>query len=137
MTEESEAKTCKMCSMEIPATARKCPYCHHWQRWFALQNPQTVVLLIVIPLLTAYFVLMGTIVRSPFRQWEQFREHSQQVKIIESTMEFGEDECGPDVIVVGKIENRSSVDWKDIRFQVDFFNPQGGVFDTGQQEAYT
>ena len=87
-------------------------------------------------MLAAYAVL-AMVIQKPFRQWEQFREHSQQVKIIESTMEFGEDECGPDVIVVGKIENRSSVDWKDIRFQVDFFNPQGGVFDTGQQEAYT
>ena len=29
------------------------------------------------------------------------------------------------------------VAWKDVRFQVDFFNPKGEFFDTGQQEIYT
>ena len=24
-------KTCKMCAMEIPAQAKKCPHCHQYQ----------------------------------------------------------------------------------------------------------
>lgn len=136
MTQEGETKICKMCSMGIPATARKCPYCHHWQRWTTLQHPLFVVLFIGVPLIVAYAVL-GIVIQRPFREWESFGKHADQVRIVESKMEFGEDQCGPAVIVVGKVENHSPVDWKDVRFQVDFLNPKGEFFDTGQQEAYT
>jgi hypothetical protein len=73
----------------------------------------------------------------PLRQWEQFSQHAQEIRLIEDKMEFGEDQCGPAVIIVGKVKNGAQVDWKDVRFQVDFFDPKGQLFDTGQQEAYT
>jgi hypothetical protein len=137
MVSESEMKVCKMCGMGIPVPARKCPYCHHWQRWLTLRNPLVGVLLILVPLIVLYAVLMAAILPKPFREWEHFQEHSSQVNIVESKMEFGEDQNGPAVIVVGKVENLSPVDWKDVRFQVDFFNPKSQLFDTGQQETYT
>lgn len=137
MSQDIETKTCKMCGMGIPAKARKCPYCHHWQRWFSLQNPLIVVLCIFIPLFCIFGATMDTVLRRPFREWERFDKHADQVTIAESKMEFGEDQCGPAVIVVGKVANSASVDWKDVRFQVDFFNPKGEFFDTGQQEIYT
>ena len=40
-------------------------------------------------------------------------------------------------MVIGKVKNLSPVEWKDVRFQVDFFDPKGQLFDTGQQEGYT
>lgn len=136
MTQEGETKTCKMCSMAIPAAARKCPYCHHWQRWWTLQHPLFGVLLVGVPLLAGYAVL-GVMIQRPFREWEPFQKHSQEVRIMENKMEFGEDQSGPAVVVVGKVKNASQVDWKDVRFQVEFFNAKGQLFDTGQQEAYT
>jgi len=123
--------------MEIPIAAKKCPFCHHWQRWFSLQNPMILALVILIPLLTVYGAVMGTVLHRPFREWEQFPKHADQVRVVESKVEFGEDQCGPTVVVVGKVENLSPVDWKDVRFQAEFFNPKGEFFDTGQQEAFT
>lgn len=137
MTEELETKTCKMCGMGIPIAAKKCPYCQHWQRWLSLQNPAFLIPLIFIPLMVLYGILMQTVLGRLVREWEPFPKHSQQVRISEDTMEFGEDQCGPAVIIVGKVKNGTQVDWKDVRFQVDFFNPKGQLFDTGQQEAYT
>jgi hypothetical protein len=137
MSQVGETKTCKMCSMGIPVTARKCPYCHHWQHWSSLRHPLVVFLFLFIPMIVLYATVMATILPHPFREWERFPMHSDQVRITESTMEFGEDQCGPAVIVVGKVENLTPVDWKDVRFQIDFFNPKGQLFDTGQQEAYT
>jgi hypothetical protein len=136
MTQEAGTKTCKMCGMGIPVTARKCPYCHHWHRWFSPQNPLVMVLFIFIPLLALYGLMIDTVFK-PFRQWEQFSKHANQVRIVESKIEFGDDQCGPAVIVVGKVKNLSPVDWKDVRFQVEFFAPKGQLFDAGQQEIYT
>ena len=137
MVQESETKTCKMCGLGIPVAAKKCPYCHHWQRWLSLQNPSFLMPLIFIPLMILYGIVMQTFLGRMVREWEPFSKHSQEVTIVEDKMEFGEDQCGPAVIVVGKVKNASQVDWKDVRFQIDFFNPKGQLFDTGQQEAYT
>lgn len=137
MTQEGETKTCKICSMGIPTAAKKCPYCLHWQRWLSLQNPSFLVLLIFIPLTLLYGVVMETFFGRIVRECEPFQKHSQEVTIVEDKMEYGEDQCGPDVIIVVKVKNDSQVDWKDVHFQVDFFNPKGQLFDTGQQESYT
>jgi hypothetical protein len=137
MVQEPETKTCKMCGMGIPIAAKKCPYCLHWQRWLSLQNPSLLIPLIFIPLMVLYGILMQTVLGRMVREWEPFPKHSQEVRLIEDKMEFGEDQCGPAVIIVGKVKNDAQVDWKDVRFQVDFFNPKGQLFDTGQQEAYT
>jgi hypothetical protein len=123
--------------MGIPSAAKKCPYCHHWQRWLSLHNPALVALLFICLVLALNAVLMQTFFARPFREWEQFRQHSDQVQIVEDTLAFGEDQCGPAVIVVGKVKNSSPVDWKDVRFQVEFLNSTGQLFDTGQQEGYT
>ena len=126
-----------MCSMEIPATARKCPYCHHWERWFSRENPQAVVLLVGIPMYILFAAVMESVKPGPFREPEPFAKHSNKVKIVESKIEFGEDHCGPAVIVVGKAQNLSPVDWKDVGFHVEFFDPKGGFLDTGKQEPHT
>jgi len=135
MAQEVDIKTCKMCGMGIPVKAKKCPYCHHWIRWFSLHNPAVVIPLVFIPLLVLNGVMMETLFK-PFRQWEQFSKHADQVKIVDSKMEFGEDQSDPAVVVIGTVKNLSTVDWKDVRFQVDFFDPKGQFFDTGQQELY-
>lgn len=137
MTQESETKTCKMCGMGIPVTAKKCPYCHHWQRWLSLQNPSFLVPIIFIPLVLMYGLVMQTFLGRMVREWEPFQKHSQEVRLVEDKMEFCEDQCGSAVVIVGKVKNSSQVDWKDVHFQVDFFNPKGQLFDTGQQEALT
>ena len=52
-------------------------------------------------------------------------------------MEFGDDQCGPVVIVVGRVANHSPIEWKDVRFEVEFLDSKGELFDAGQQETFT
>ena len=47
------------------------------------------------------------------------------IKVADTKLEFGEDQCGPVVVVIGKMRNLSPVEWKDVRFQVDPFNRKG------------
>ena len=137
MTQEPETKTCGMCGMGIPAAARKCPYCLHWQRWLSWQNPAILVLSFLVPLLVLYGIMMQSVLGRMVREWEPFQKHSQEIIIVEDKMAFGEDQCGPMVIIVGRVKNATQVDWKDVRFQVEFLNPKGQFFDTGQQQAFT
>jgi hypothetical protein len=126
-----------MCGMRIPIAAKKCPYCLHWQRWLSLQHPAILVLSILVPLLVLYGIMMHTFLGRMVREWEPFPKHSPEVRIVDARLEFGEDRCGPAVIVVGRVKNATQVDWKDVRFQVEFLDSKGQLFDTGQQEAYT
>ncbi len=138
MSEEHAMKTCPMCCMEIPSKAKKCPYCRHWQHrlWTVMNHPGIVVLFCFLPLAAAYAAML-MVLGQPFREWERFSAYSDQITITESKLEFGEGQCGPVVAIVGKLKNLSPVDWKDVRFHVDFYNPKGDFFDTGQQEAFT
>jgi hypothetical protein len=137
MAQEGETKTCKMCGVAIPAVAKKCPYCHHWQRVLCLHHPLIVLLLVGFPLIGGYAALMASVMPNVFREWERFPTHADEVTITSSTMEFGEDTNGPQVIIVGIVDNSGPVEWKDVRFEAAFYNPKGALFDAGQEEQYT
>jgi hypothetical protein len=52
-------KKCKMCCLEMPEQARKCPHCHHFQRrWTMLMfHPGFAVLVCSLPLVAMMIVL--------------------------------------------------------------------------------
>ena len=55
--------------------------------------------------------------------------------VVESKIEFGDDRCGPAVIVVGTVENLSPVNWKDFGFHVEFFAREGRLLGHGKTGA--
>ena len=71
-----------------------------------------------------------------FPKGESFRDYADQVAVVESRIEFGQDQCGPTVGAIGTIRNSSPIGWKDIRFQVEFFDSEGNLVDAGQQSEY-
>jgi hypothetical protein len=123
--------------MGIPTVALKCPYCHHWQRWLTWHNPILMPLLLAVPINVLYGVAMEALIHRPFKEWEPFAGHANEVRIFDTKMAFGEDACEPTVVIVGRVENRSPVNWKDVRFQVDIKNPRGEFVDTSQFEGIT
>jgi len=141
MTYQGDAKTCKTCCMEIPAGAKKCPYCHHWQHPPAtfMSHPLFVMSLFLLFFVVPFFVfsaLTAASFRHTFGSGEPFRNYAGQITVAETKPAFGHDQFGPVVVVIGKMKNSSPVEWKDVRFQVDFFNHKGELMDTGQQETY-
>jgi hypothetical protein len=124
-----------MCCEEIAAAAKKCPHCHHWQHWLStsIVHPVFGVLFFIVPL--AILWLMGIVLLgNVFRKGEPFQNHTGQVTITESRMEFGQDHCGPTVAVVGKMKNSSEIDWRNLCFQVEFFDAKGSLVDAVQKK---
>lgn len=123
--------------MAIPAGAKKCPYCHHWQYRLSqiVLNPLfglVIVLVVFLPMVAFYCVMMDRILS----KGEPFRDYAQQITIVESKMEFGkeEDEQGRSIVaVVGRIKNASPIDWKELHLQVDFLDSKGELIDAGQE----
>ncbi len=131
---DQATKTCKMCCMEIPAGAKKCPHCHHLQTRSAMffHSPAfgIVFFLIIAGFLMASFSEM-------FSNGEDFQRYSDQIEITDSKITFGSNQCGGTVGVIGTIRNHSKIAWKSIRFQVDFQDATGERVDTGQSQPYS
>lgn len=129
-----ETKTCKMCCMAIPKDARKCPYCHHFQSRasMVLYHPGFAVLFAIGPM--AVLLIMFSMLQDRGEDFEAYRD---QISVAESQLAFGEIKSGPSVAVLGTIKNQSRIPWKDIRFQVDFFDANGKRIDVGHKEQYT
>jgi hypothetical protein len=132
MSVQGESKTCKTCGMEIPAKAKKCPFCRLWQRWFF--HPAVLISVVAIPIFAGYGMLMDHL--STFTKGEPFQVYADQIVVVESKLEFGRDQDGPIVAVVGRFRNDSSVDWKDVRLQAEFFNAQDALIDVNQEIEY-
>lgn len=128
MTETT--KTCGMCFMQIPAQAKKCPHCQHFQNRMSrvIFHPAFAVITMVFMLMIGFQQIFDT--------GKDYQMYAGQVKITESKMAFGEEKGGNIVAVMGTIMNNSPIPWKDIRFQVEFQDATGRRSDTGQKEDY-
>jgi len=128
-----DKKTCKMCSMEIPKTARKCPYCQHFQSRASLVmfHPACAVMFTAIPLLGMFYMLSTL-----FDRGEDYQAYRGQIVITDSQLVFGGSTSSPTVGVLGTIKNESVIPWKDIRIQVDFLDGAGHRSDAAQLEEY-
>ncbi len=139
---QDELKNCKVCCMAIPAKARKCPHCHHWQdKWsLVIFHP----LFAIIPTLMIFLVMfgfLGTMFKFTFAEGEPFSKHQNAVALVETEMLFGEvSGCktpSPTVAVIGKIRNSSPVTWKEITLEGQFFDKDGRMVDATQQLKYS
>jgi hypothetical protein len=131
---DAAKKTCKMCFMEIPAEAKKCPYCQHFQNRLStfLFHPAFAGVFVMIVALSPiiFFARM-------LRRGEEFERYSDQIQITESRIAFGETKSGNTIAVIGTIKNNSAIPWKYVHFQVDFQDANGQRVDSGQSEEYS
>src|SRR5688572_636223 len=108
-------KTCKICFMEIPQQAVRCPHCHHFQkRWsIVMLQPALGACVGLLP-----FVAMLIVFSIMFDQGENYEEYKEQIRISDSEIVFGDTKSGGTVAVMGTITNTSRVSWEDIHFHV-------------------
>lgn len=87
MGTEPATKTCKLCCMDIPANARKCPHCHQFQNRLSLAmfHPAVAVLFATIPM-AAMLVFFATL----FESGEDFQTYQSQIQVTESELAFGD-----------------------------------------------
>jgi hypothetical protein len=137
MSSDLAKKTCKMCCMEIPKEARKCPFCEHFQNRLSLvmYHPAFAVLFACLPL-GAMLMFFATTSERIFDTGENYEAYKNQIVITDSQVAFGDTKSGPTVAVLGTIKNTSPVSWKEIQFHADFFDAQGKRTDVGEREEY-
>ena len=133
MSTDLAQKTCKMCCMEIPKDARKCPHCHHFQNRLSMImfHPAFAVLGACIPLAGMLFVF-----HTIFDQGENYQHYKDQIEITDSEIALGDTKSGATVAVIGTIRNKSPVPWKEIQFHAEFLDAQGKRTDVGEREDY-
>jgi len=140
---ESEKKTCLVCFMEIPAQAKKCPYCLESQYKWTMRPFHP--LLVQIPFIAVFLAMMfwlGTMFKTMNPDGVTFSSAQDKVSVENAFMAFGEDECCKDgkfqsVAVIGTLKNSSPVSWKDLRLEVQFFDKDGKLSDAVQQGQYS
>ncbi len=129
-----DKKICKMCRMEIPKDARKCPYCQHFQNRASMVmfHPAFGVIFACLPMiaLLVFFSIM-------FDRGEDYQNYKGQITISDSQLVFGDTKSGATVGVIGTVKNNSTIPWKEIRFHIDFFDAAGKRVDVRQDEQYT
>ena len=95
-------------------------------------NPAFAVALMSIPLVACLFAFANI-----FDEGENFETFKDQIAITESQLAFGETKTSDTVVVLGAVENQSATPWKEVVFQVEFFDPAGKRIDTDQKRGYT
>lgn len=135
--ETTTKKTCKICFQEIDTRAKKCPYCHHWQRpWLAISYSPIIAALPLGLMLLGF----GFLMHKTFSRGEPFEQHRGELQIKASEMKFGTaSNCcnGARVEVLGTLKNTSQFSWKDINVEVQFIGADGKLVDGGQQLQYS
>lgn len=135
-----ETKICKMCYKEISSKAKKCPYCQHWQnKWSLITFHPLFGMIPVMVVFIALIALLGKSFKSTFAEGEPFSQHAASLSINETQMVFGVNECehkSATVAILGKIRNESNISWKDIKLEARFFDKEGKMIDTTQDQKY-
>jgi hypothetical protein len=127
-------KTCKSCFSEIDERAKKCPNCQSWQSKARMVffNPAFSLIIFLITMfgISSYF-------ESKFTPKIDFADYVDKIVLKDTRIEFGENSCGETVAIIGKLKNESAIDWKDITYEVTFFDAGNNVSDTDQENEYS
>ncbi len=135
-----ETKKCWYCKQEIPADSVKCHHCREWANW---RTPAKRVLLVAALTLVFMGGLMlsmdwvTTRFMSDFASDAMFDEQQywEQPDVIQITDHHaGRDEeswrC-----VIGTMKNVSTIPWRSITIQVDYYNSDGDLVDTSESDS--
>jgi len=133
MSDDPGKKTCKLCCLEIPKDARKCGHCQHFQNRLAVlvYHPAVAILFACLPM-----VILMLAFGNMFDQGEDYQSYEDQIEITESEMVFADTKSGATVAVLGIINNKSPVSWKNIEFHADFFDARGQRTDVGHRQEH-
>ena len=133
---EIETKICKACYKDIDCRAKKCPYCHHTQSFFAVISLRPGILIAFAGVCAVYFVLV-LLSTEMFDKGEAYPNYKDQVKVARAELKFGENTHGPTVSIIGTVKNYCFVSWEDIHFEVQFFDKEGNLTDSGDVKKYS
>ena len=130
----AETKKCRMCKNDIDRDAKKCPFCRSFQNW--MFRPFVYGIGFLTSFLLFAFVF-GAVLYDILDTEESFEDYPDALAVTESKLNFGDRNGESTVVIVGKIQNKSNVDWEYLRLQVNCYNRQSELFDTHQDSCYS
>jgi hypothetical protein len=131
-----DMKECPSCCEKINAKAIKCPRCQAWQsKWRFDQSNLKHQFIFVTLLLGGMAAAYSGFVSSMFGAGN-FEESKELIKIKNSSINYFVNECGARISVIGTIHNDSETTWKDIYFEVQFYNNENELIDTISENEY-
>jgi hypothetical protein len=125
MADENK-KPCYKCGEQIATAARYCHVCRTWQSKRArfLTSSQVwggLVILLLVP------VLPIVMVSRLLDQGEDFAKHRDQVVILDSKVRT---ESEKRIVTVGRLQNNSTVKWREVVIEVQYFDAKGELLAT-------
>ena len=125
---DEPTKVCPLCAETIKAAAKVCPHCRHLQKFWSFSNPQ---LLSIIGAITLFVLLasMGVLYDKMFALKEQFATYRNEITVIGSQFSYRIANSNLMITVVGTLTNRSSINWKDVGVESQFFDQTGKLID--------
>jgi hypothetical protein len=131
-----ETKVCRLCAETIPAAAKVCSHCRHWQRTLSIHNPQ------VLGAIFAFLVFVGLVclaitLNAKLQQKEEFTAYRDQLSVLSSSLSF-RTSAGSNLLVavVGTLTNQSKVGWKNVSVEARFFDKSGNLIDAMRQHRH-
>lgn len=131
-----DMKECPSCCEQINAKAKKCPRCQAWQsKWrfdqSNLKHQFIFIALLLIVMGALYTGFIGNIL-SP----GNFNDSKALINVTNSSFNYSIEDCGARISVIGTIANNSDKTWKDVYFEVQFFNDKNELIDTISENEY-
>ena len=128
-------KECPYCAEQIRIAAKICPRCRQWQRAFSLRNPASLIIALS---LWGLILIAGLVIsfRQVFHSGLDFSPYRNNISVVESQMNFGNEDKEPLVYVVTVITNNSDLAWKDVELDARFFNKAGTLIDAQPWREY-
>ena len=131
-----DTKQCPTCCEQINAKATRCPRCQSWQsKWRFDQSNikhQLIFALVLFSLLGGLYFTVFSSILNP----KNFEESKSLLTVTDTTFNYSIKDCGASISVIGTIINNSDVTWKDVYFEIQFFNKENILIDTISENEY-
>ena len=128
-----ETKQCHSCCEDIKPKAKQCPYCQCYQsNYQKLIRSPTVGVIIGISVVWVFF---GWMIGERIESNAIYNPHESLV-VKDTRIQFQDASCGKQVVVLGKITNKSESPLTDIVFDVEFYDEAGKLIDALSDTEY-
>jgi hypothetical protein len=121
-------RICPYCAEQIKPVAKVCPWCHQWLSLFSFRNPGVQLAafnLCALLLIVGFQVMFNRFTGSGI----DFSPYRNEISVVESRMNFKDAGTNSMVYVVAVITNHTDIAWRQIQYDVRFFNRAGTLID--------